>query len=139
MVVNAAMGLSNILRKRRKELGLTLAEIADKMGVSEATVQRWESGNIKNMRQERISKLAELLHVTPAYLMGWEDEAAQEAKKEADQKDGLDEKQKDEIRHMFDRMSPDQQEAFLLDAYRIVYGRTPEDNLVKHSQEDDFS
>lgn len=69
------MSLSNILRKRRKELGLTLAEIADKMDVSEATVQRWESGNIKNMRQERISRLAEVLHVTPAYLMGWEEEA----------------------------------------------------------------
>ena len=42
------------------------------MGVSEATVQRWESGNIKNIRRERISKLAEVLHVTPASLMGWE-------------------------------------------------------------------
>lgn len=134
MVVNVAMGLPNILRKRRKELGLTLAEIADKMGVSEATVQRWESGNIKNIPQGRIPKLAELLCVTPAYLMGWEDEATQEPKK-----DSLDEKQKDEIRRLFDRMSLDQQEAFLLDAYRIVYGHTSEDNLVKRIQEDDFS
>lgn len=134
MVVNAAMGLPNILRKRRKELGLTLAEIADKMGVSEATVQRWESGNIKNIPQGRISKLAELLCATPAYLMGWEDGAVQEPKK-----DSLDEKQKDEIRRLFDRMSPDQQNAFLLDAYRIVYGHTSVDNLVKHSQEDNFS
>ena len=134
MVVNVAMGLPDILRKRRKELGLTLAEIADKMGVSEATVQRWESGSIKNIPQGRIPKLAELLCVTPAYLMGWEDEATQEPKK-----DSLDEKQKDEIRRLFDRMSPDQQEAFLLDAYRIVYGHTSEDNLVKRIQEDDFS
>lgn len=81
MVVNVAMGLANILHRRRKELGLTLAEIADKMGVSEATVQRWESGNIKNMRQERISKLAEILCVTPAYLMGWEEEPVKEQKK----------------------------------------------------------
>lgn len=64
--------LSTILKEQRKKLGLTLAEIADIMGVSEATVQRWESGNIKNIRQERISKLAEVLHVTPASLMGWE-------------------------------------------------------------------
>lgn len=66
------MSLSNVLRSRRKELGLTLAEIADKVGVSEATVQRWESGNIKNIRQERISKLAGVLHISPAELMGWE-------------------------------------------------------------------
>ncbi len=122
------MGLSNILRKRRKELGLTLAEIAAKMGVSEATVQRWESGNIKNMRQERISSLAEVLHVTPAYLMGWEEESTQGQKKEAVQKDDPNEKKKDEIRRLFDQMSPDQQEAFLLDAYRIVYGHTSEDH-----------
>lgn len=36
--------LSDVLKKRRKELGLTLAQIADKMGVAEATVQRWERG-----------------------------------------------------------------------------------------------
>lgn len=63
--------LSAILKKRRKELGLTLAQIADEMGVAEATVQRWESGNIKTIRHEKIGKLADLLKVTPATLMGW--------------------------------------------------------------------
>ena len=66
--------ISNILKSRRKELGLTLSQIADQMGVSEATVQRWESGNIKNLRHERIGPLAELLHVHPSVLMGWADE-----------------------------------------------------------------
>lgn len=66
------MSLPTILKDQRKKLGLTLADIADAMGVSEATVQRWESGNIKNIRQERIATLAEVLHVSPAYLMGWE-------------------------------------------------------------------
>lgn len=63
--------LSSVLKKRRKELGLTLAQIADAMGVAEATVQRWESGNIKSIRHEKIGKLAELLKVSPAALMGW--------------------------------------------------------------------
>ena len=65
--------LSSILKRRRKELGLTLAQIADAMGVAEATVQRWESGNIKSIRHEKIGKLAELLKVSPAELMGWND------------------------------------------------------------------
>lgn len=65
--------LSEILKRRRSEMGLTLLEIANKMGVSEATVQRWESGNIKSLRHNRISKLAEILNVEPAILMGWED------------------------------------------------------------------
>ncbi len=67
------MSLSEVLKKRRSELGYTLLEIADKMGVSEATVQRWESGNIKSLRQGRIAQLAEVLSVSPAYLMGWEE------------------------------------------------------------------
>lgn len=64
--------LSTILKQRRKELGLTLSQIADMMGVAEATVQRWESGNIKSVRHEKIGKLAEILKVSPAALMGWE-------------------------------------------------------------------
>lgn len=63
--------LSIVLKRRRKELGLTLAQIADAMGVAEATVQRWESGNIKSIRYEKIGKLAEILEVNPASFMGW--------------------------------------------------------------------
>lgn len=68
------MAISDVLKKRRAELGYTLLEIATKMGVSEATVQRWESGNIKTLRQGRIAQLAEILQVSPAYLMGWADQ-----------------------------------------------------------------
>lgn len=63
--------LSTVLKKRRKELGLTLAQIADQMGVAEATVQRWESGNIKSIRYDKIDKLSEILKVNPASFMGW--------------------------------------------------------------------
>lgn len=69
-------GLPEALRRRRKELGLTLSQIADQMGVTEATVQRWESGNIKTIRHEKIAKLAEVLDVSPATLMGWDDSTA---------------------------------------------------------------
>lgn len=65
--------LSSVLRRRRKELGLTLLQIAEEMNVSEATVQRWESGNIKMLRHERIAKLAQVLKVAPSSLMGWEE------------------------------------------------------------------
>lgn len=65
--------LSDVLKQRRKALKLTLAQIADMMGVAEATVQRWESGNIKSVRYDKITKLAEILRVPPAHLMGWEE------------------------------------------------------------------
>lgn len=63
--------LSEVLKQRRKELGYTLLQIAEAVGVSEATVQRWESGNIKTLRHENLVRLADILRVSPAYLMGW--------------------------------------------------------------------
>lgn len=63
--------LSSVLKKRRKELGLTLAQIAEQMDVAEATVQRWESGNIKSVRYDKIERLANVLKVEPAFIMGW--------------------------------------------------------------------
>ena len=64
--------LSDVLKNRRTELGLTLLDIAKKMGVSEATVQRWECGSIKTLRQGRIAQLACILDISPAVLMGWD-------------------------------------------------------------------
>lgn len=69
------MALSAEIKKRRKELGLTLAELAKMVGVSEATVQRWESGNIKTLRYGRIEVLASALQTTPMALQGWNTEA----------------------------------------------------------------
>lgn len=61
------------LKSRRKELGLTLAQVAERVGTSEATVQRWENGSIKTLRHESIVKLADVLDVSPSYLMGWQE------------------------------------------------------------------
>ncbi len=67
------MALKEDLRKRRLELNLTMAEVAKRVGVSEATISRWESGDIENMRRDKIVLLAEALQVTPGYIMGFED------------------------------------------------------------------
>lgn len=66
--------VSERIQFRRKYLGLTLAEVSKRCGLSEPTVQRWETGNIKTLKLENLSALAEALETTPAYLMGWEDE-----------------------------------------------------------------
>ena len=64
------MDISNIIKKRRKELGLTLLDIAKTLGVSESTVQRWETGNIKTIKYEHIISLSDMLQVEPAAMMG---------------------------------------------------------------------
>lgn len=74
------MGFAERFKALREERGLTLLEIAKQMGVSEPTVQRWESGNIKQVRYGRIEKLASILGTTPAYLYGYEGEEPQPVK-----------------------------------------------------------
>lgn len=60
------------IKEMRQSHQLTLSEVAKFLGVKEATVQRYESGNIKNIKFDTIRKLANLFHCDPCYLMGWE-------------------------------------------------------------------
>ena len=64
------MDLKDIIKPRRLELGLTLEEIGNYVGVSKATVLRWENGNISNLRRDKIIKLAEILKINPMSLVG---------------------------------------------------------------------
>ena len=65
------MEIKNILSSRRIELGLTMKDVADAVGVSESTISRWESGNISNMKRNRIFALATVLKLDPSVIMGW--------------------------------------------------------------------
>ncbi|MBU3195697.1 helix-turn-helix domain-containing protein [Clostridium algidicarnis] len=67
------MNMNEKIKIRREELGLTLQEVGEYLGVSKATVQRYESGEIKNLKLGSIEKLAKILKISPAYLMGWEE------------------------------------------------------------------
>ena len=63
--------LNENMKRLRLEKGMTLADVGEKIGVRNATVQRYESGEIKNIKHETIVKLATLFGVTPSELMGW--------------------------------------------------------------------
>lgn len=66
------MKANEVIRVRRTELGLTQKELAERVGVTEATVSRWESGDIKSMKRSNIAALSSILKVPPAVLMDWE-------------------------------------------------------------------
>ena len=51
------------IRDRRKELKLTLEDVAKAVGVSKGTVSKWEKGNIKNMRSDKIGLLTQVLQM----------------------------------------------------------------------------
>lgn len=67
------MEFKDKIKRRRIELKLTMEEVAKLVKVSTPTIQRYESGNIKNLRRDKIKLLADALKVTPAYLMDWEE------------------------------------------------------------------
>lgn len=67
------MEVKDILKNRRIEKHLTLDEVGRLVGVSGATISRWESGDIANMRRDKIVKLANALDISPAVIMGWSD------------------------------------------------------------------
>lgn len=58
----------------REKNGLTLEQVGSAVGVGKSTVRKWETGIIANMRRDKIAALARVLHTTPAYLMGWEED-----------------------------------------------------------------
>ncbi|MBE6106756.1 helix-turn-helix domain-containing protein [Anaerovibrio lipolyticus] len=58
-----------IIKNHRIEAGLTMKELADLVGVSEATVSRWESGNIASMKHPQIANLCKALHISPALIV----------------------------------------------------------------------
>lgn len=51
------------IKKKRKELGLTLEQVAKHVGVSEGAVRKWEKGHIKGIGSDKIAALAKILEL----------------------------------------------------------------------------
>ncbi|MFP5528346.1 helix-turn-helix domain-containing protein [Peptococcus simiae] len=61
------------IKQRREELGLSYQNLAEKTGLSKSTLQRYETASIKNLPLDKLEALAKALSVSPAYLMGWQE------------------------------------------------------------------
>ncbi len=61
------------IKARRKEIGLSAERVAELLGVSPATIYRYENGDIDKVPGDRLAPIAKVLNTTPAYLMGWDD------------------------------------------------------------------
>lgn len=65
------MTIGERIKERRKQLGLTVDELAERLGKNRATIYRYESNDIEKLPTTVLEPLAKALDVTPAYLMGW--------------------------------------------------------------------
>ena len=66
------------MKKRREELNMSYQTLSDRVGISKSTLQRYETGYIKNMPVDKLEDIADALQVSPAYLMGWTDEVIEQ-------------------------------------------------------------
>lgn len=65
------MTIGERIKRRREELGITVDEIAKRLGKHRATVYRYEGDEIITLPTDVLELLAIVLQTTPAYLMGW--------------------------------------------------------------------
>ena len=61
------------IKQARIKLGYSAEQVAAHLGVSPATIYRYENGDIAKLPSKHIKPLAEFLCVPPAYLMEWTD------------------------------------------------------------------
>lgn len=67
------MSVGERIKARRKELNMSAEHLADAIGVSPATIYRYENGGIRHMGTDKLAIIAKALSVEPKRLMGWKD------------------------------------------------------------------
>lgn len=65
------MDIGKNIKKRRRELGISAAKLAEMIGKDRATIYRYENNYIENLPTTVLEPLAKALYTTPAKLMGW--------------------------------------------------------------------
>ena len=72
------------IRDIRKQKGISAEDLAEKIGMNRATYYRYESGDLKNLKFDKIQKIADALDVYPVDLVVWEEEKPAHNKDELD-------------------------------------------------------
>ena len=67
--------IMNRMKSRREELNMSYQTLSEKVGISKSTLQRYETGYIKNMPVDKLEDIAKALDISHSYLMGWDEPA----------------------------------------------------------------
>lgn len=65
------------IKKRRKELNLSVDEVAKRLNKNRATIYRYENNDIENMPITVLNGLSKILEISPMVLMGWKESSVQ--------------------------------------------------------------
>ena len=117
------MTIGGRIKQRRNELGWSQRELCDKMGYSNhSTITKIEAGKV-DIPQSRIVQFANVLNVSVAHLMGWEEEERKAIEDAAF--DAIVAKDKDvkEMNRKYMALPEDKKDAIrqMVDAYYIAF------------------
>lgn len=62
--------LGKRISQLRKKKGLSMQEVADRVGVASSTIQRYETGKVNKIKLPVVESIAKALNTTAAYLIG---------------------------------------------------------------------
>lgn len=60
----------------RKQRNMTLKELGCKVGITESTMQKYETGQIKRIDVEAVQKISSALDISPEFIVKWDEEKA---------------------------------------------------------------
>ena len=72
-MTNKLMEMKDIIKSRRLELGLTQQELADLCHADRTTIGKWESGDIVNIKRDKLQLLSKALNISHLALLGAEE------------------------------------------------------------------
>lgn len=70
------MTIGERIKECRESLGMTQVALAEAINEKKQTLYKYENNIITNIPIKKVELIANALHTTPAYLMGWETEKA---------------------------------------------------------------
>lgn len=65
------MTVGDRIRKQRENLGISQTDLAKSVKIAKQTLYKYETNIITNVPSNTVQSIAEVLNVSPAYLMGW--------------------------------------------------------------------
>lgn len=69
------MKMKDRIRQLRLDKGLTQEELGKLLGVTHATIARYENGMVQNLKLATVAKMAKIFNCKPSYIMAMEDKA----------------------------------------------------------------
>ena len=63
------MNMGDRIKEIRKLRGLTQAELAQKLGLEDSAIAKYESGRVENIKRSVIFEMAKVLNCSPVYLL----------------------------------------------------------------------